>query len=249
MKDPALALCTPATRGVWIDLLCAMHELDRSGELRGTTDQLARVARCSTVDLAHALTEFQATGAADVTERSGIVTVICRRMKREYDARKSSAERVKRFRSGSRNGDVAQKLRPPSSSSTSSSTSVKSADASASACRSDPEAGSLAAGDDPIVGTFPTRDGTWSLRRSKLRQWREAYPRLEVDVVIAKARQWLLDNPHRQKTARGMTSFLGKWLRREDERRPHNSDLSDGVHVTAEQVRAELEQMEREGVT
>ena len=55
MKDPAISLCTPATRGVWIDLLCAMHELGRSGELRGTTDQIARVARCSTAELAQAL--------------------------------------------------------------------------------------------------------------------------------------------------------------------------------------------------
>jgi len=51
LKDAALARCTPATRGVWMDLLCAMHDLNRSGELRGTADQLARLARCQTVDL------------------------------------------------------------------------------------------------------------------------------------------------------------------------------------------------------
>jgi len=113
--DAKLSLCTPATRGVWIDLICAMHELDRSGELRGTTEQLARIARCSAVEMKAALTDLQATEAADVTERNGVVTVTNRRMKSEFDGRKSNASRQKRCRtSQSRNrhaksnGDVAQ---------------------------------------------------------------------------------------------------------------------------------------------
>jgi hypothetical protein len=98
LKDPALTLCTSSARGVWIDLICAMHESGRSGELRGTPDQLARVARTSTADLTQALTDLQATGAADVTERNGVVTVVNRRMKRESKERKQTALRVFRHR-------------------------------------------------------------------------------------------------------------------------------------------------------
>ena len=87
MTDPCLSLCTPATRGVWIDLLCAIHKLDRSGELCGTPEQLARIARCRTEEIADALTELRTTGTADVTERNGIVYVLSRRMKRDAKLR------------------------------------------------------------------------------------------------------------------------------------------------------------------
>lgn len=104
LKDPKLSLCTSATRGVWIDLICAMHELDRSGELRGTADQLARTARCSTVEFVQAMTDIQTTGAADVTERNGEFQVRNRRMYAESNARKSAAERQMRHRHACRNG-------------------------------------------------------------------------------------------------------------------------------------------------
>jgi hypothetical protein len=93
LKDPAVSLCSPATRGVWIDLLCAMHEAGRVGSLSGTPEQLARLARCVPSDLAQALTDIQATGAADVTERNGVVTVTNRRMAREAKERSSNALR------------------------------------------------------------------------------------------------------------------------------------------------------------
>lgn len=93
LKDPKLSLCAPATRGVWMDLLCAMHELDRVGELRGTAEQLSRAARCQPVEFAHAMTDLQATGAADVEERNGTYVVRNRRMRSDYMARKSAADR------------------------------------------------------------------------------------------------------------------------------------------------------------
>lgn len=98
LKDPALTRCNPSTRGVWIDLLSVMHELDRSGVLRGTIEEFSRFARCSTVQLTHALTDLQTTGAADVTERNGIVTLVCRKMNREYNQREANRLRVSRYR-------------------------------------------------------------------------------------------------------------------------------------------------------
>lgn len=91
LKDPALSLCRPATRGVWIDLLCAMHEYNRSGELCGTGDQLARLARCSTVELTQALTELQTLHVAEVHQRNGGWVVANRRMKREAETREKRA--------------------------------------------------------------------------------------------------------------------------------------------------------------
>lgn len=99
LKDPQLSLCTPATRGVWIDLLSAMHEAGRVGSLSGTIEQLSRLARCVPADLALALTDMQTTGAAIVTERNGVVTVLSRRLEREAKAREANALRQAKYRS------------------------------------------------------------------------------------------------------------------------------------------------------
>lgn len=124
LKDPCLSLCSPATRGIWIDALSRMHEL-RGGSLTGTPDQLARALRCSVADLQSALHELKATEAADVRYSNGMVTLINRRMAREEKARVDAALRKRRYdeRHGvthaerSSNGEVT----PPSSSSSSSS--------------------------------------------------------------------------------------------------------------------------------
>jgi hypothetical protein len=112
LRDPELSLCRPATRGVWIDLLCAIHQLDRSGELRGTTEQLARIARCRTEELADALTDLQTTGTADVRERNGIVTVTSRRMKRDANERRKWRDQKQTQRKVARENPVEFATRP-----------------------------------------------------------------------------------------------------------------------------------------
>jgi len=97
LKDPNLSMCSPHTRGIWIDLLCAMHENNRSGQVTGNIGQIARLCRCT-----------------------AIVTVINRRMKREYEKRQGVKNRVDRHRNkkcnagcnGKCNGDVTQNKRP-----------------------------------------------------------------------------------------------------------------------------------------
>lgn len=79
-----------------------MHERNRSGELRGTSDQLARLARCSTVELVAALTDLQTSNAAVVEYRNNSWTVANRRMKREADTRE------KRAGAGSKGGSHTQ---------------------------------------------------------------------------------------------------------------------------------------------
>lgn len=103
-KDIKLTACTPATRGVWIDLLCAMHDEDRTGELRGTAEWFAILARCSASEVVQALTELQTKGAADVArERNGTWFVCNRRMRKECERRKANADRQMRHRESARN--------------------------------------------------------------------------------------------------------------------------------------------------
>lgn len=111
MKDQAVSRCAPATRGIWIDLLCAMHDDARSGRLTGTAEQLARLGRCSTAEMSAALNDLQITGAADVSEgRNGSVTIINRRMYRLSQEREATRLRVAKSRSKAEgNGEVTPK--------------------------------------------------------------------------------------------------------------------------------------------
>lgn len=98
LKDQAVSRCAPATRGIWMDLLCGMHDDSRSGRLTGTADQLARLGRCSAAELVLALNDLQITGAADVTERNGLFTVINRRMYRKAQERENARLRQAKHR-------------------------------------------------------------------------------------------------------------------------------------------------------
>lgn len=116
-KDAKLSRCSTAARGVWIDLLCVMHDEDRSGELCGTADELGILARCSASEVVQALTELQAKGAAEVTkERNGMWRVCNRRMCKDAEKRKRNAERQMRHRNSSRDGPITPPITPLSES-------------------------------------------------------------------------------------------------------------------------------------
>jgi hypothetical protein len=118
MEDPKVSMLSPASRGVWFDLICAMHEAGRLGMLRGTTEQFARIARCSTAEFVQALTDFQTTEVADVTERNGVYQICNRRMSREHKEREGRTLRQSKYRSNAKSNS---KVTPFSSSSISSS--------------------------------------------------------------------------------------------------------------------------------
>lgn len=121
LKDPKLRQCCATTRGIWIDMLAAMHENDRSGVITGTVDGLARMCGCTTEEMTRALEELHDTETADVTNSHGKVTVINRRMSKEAKERKSAKYRKQKQREGEQRGEghaaVTEKSRSHSSSS------------------------------------------------------------------------------------------------------------------------------------
>lgn len=52
----------------------------------------------------------------------------------------------------------------------------------------------------------------WHLTASKLAEYRDTYPGVDVAAECRRAWQWCVDNPARRKTARGMPAFLSRWL-------------------------------------
>lgn len=92
-----LMLCSLAARGLWIEVLGAMHQAGRSGVLAGTTEQISRVCRCTASDVVTALSELRLNGVAEVEEHDGVYTIVSRRMRRESRERAQNAERQARF--------------------------------------------------------------------------------------------------------------------------------------------------------
>ncbi len=54
----------------------------------------------------------------------------------------------------------------------------------------------------------------WNLAQEKIDEYKNTYTGIDVEAELRKAGQWLLDNPSRRKTAKGMHRFLSGWLSR-----------------------------------
>lgn len=133
LSDPALGQCSPHARGIWMDMLMNMFLNDRSGQLAGTYESLARICRSTVDEMRAAIEELGTTNTADVTIGHENVTVRNRRMYRDWVERKNAAKRKRKERSqapGQRGSSgegveahnvVTEKSRPYSSSSSSSS--------------------------------------------------------------------------------------------------------------------------------
>lgn len=99
MKDPALRSCSLAARGLWIDLLCLMHESDRRGYLQHATgkpvtqEQAARMTGCSTELVSSLLQELEDSGVFSRTKNG---TVYSRRMVADEKKRAACSEAGKK---------------------------------------------------------------------------------------------------------------------------------------------------------
>jgi hypothetical protein len=67
-----------------------MHDDNRSGQLAGTPDELARLGRCTVSELLDAFHDLTLSKAARVTRYKGQITVINRRMVRESHTRENA---------------------------------------------------------------------------------------------------------------------------------------------------------------
>lgn len=121
MTDPNLSMCSPQTRGIWVDLVSSMMgQSDITGELSGTALQLARIARCTEGEMKSALAELSSTGTAgvvtchanSVTDHS-VFTVTSRRMSREHSERESARKRKRKQRIRERENEMSRQNHGP----------------------------------------------------------------------------------------------------------------------------------------
>lgn len=90
MKDPAVRAVSLEARGLWIDMLCLMHESPRRGYLchaNGkpiTNDQLARQVGASAAVVGRRIKEMEDAGVFSRTDEQ---VIYCRRMVRDEEIR------------------------------------------------------------------------------------------------------------------------------------------------------------------
>ncbi len=81
---------------------------------------------------------------------------------------------------------------------------------------------------------------------SKIEEWKEAYPAVDIEPELKKMAAWLNANPSRKKTRRGINRFINTWLSREQDKggryRGSNYNGQNGGTRTSEAARHEAEQ-------
>lgn len=75
--------------------------------------------------------------------------------------------------------------------------------------------GCISADASPSVLRVPLVDGSeHEVTQAHVDGWKPAYPGIDVEVQLQKARVWLEENPRKRKTRAGIGRFLTSWLAR-----------------------------------
>ena len=90
--------CSWSTRGIWREMLDIMVNETETGKIRGSHEEICRVVGCTKAELRSFCVENKRHRFADVTFCNKIVTIINRRMYRDFLDKKAGKERVQQFR-------------------------------------------------------------------------------------------------------------------------------------------------------
>lgn len=105
-------------------------------------------------------------------------------------------------------------------------------DADASSC-AEPGADSA-----PPVITLPLNDGSeFAVSQVQCTEWQGLYPAVDVLQQLRNMRGWLLSNPDRRKTKRGIKRFITGWLSREQDRGHRGFSATPGKSLDRDRVR------------
>lgn len=61
---------------------------------------------------------------------------------------------------------------------------------------------------------LPAKKEDYPIPPSFIQDMRECYPQIDIDRELIKMRAWLISNPNKLKTHRGMKRFINSWLSR-----------------------------------
>jgi hypothetical protein len=71
----------------------------------------------------------------------------------------------------------------------------------------------------PVIQTLPLREGgDFQVHQSLIAELEPLYPSVDVTTTIGEMKGWLIGNPTKRKTRRGVTAFITRWLQQEQEK-------------------------------
>lgn len=92
---------------------------------------------------------------------------------------------------------------------------------------------------EPPVITLTLNDGSeWPVTTEMVTEWSSLYPAVDVMQQLRNMRGWLLSNPNKRKTGRGIKAFINTWLTKEQDRPRARSGTIDNRprKLTAEEL-------------
>lgn len=75
-----------------------------------------------------------------------------------------------------------------------------------------------AAAEPPVIALPLNTGEEYSVTQEEVAGWMELYPAVDVMQCLRNMKGWLMSNPAKRKTARGITRFIITWLQKEQDR-------------------------------
>lgn len=83
-------------------------------------------------------------------------------------------------------------------------------------------------GSPPAVITLPLNDRSeYEVQEGQVKEWEALYPAVDVLQELRNMRGWLLANPEKRKTRRGVLRFVTAWLAREQDKGGTHGEVSN----------------------
>lgn len=205
----ATTMLSPATRGIWFDILNAMWQMDRVEKITGTLAEIARAGRCDAVQMRTAIDELSTFHVADVTERNGVVTLVCRRFKKANYERLRVRDSVKKSRC---NGNVTPYITEDRRQNNKTETDVS--------VSPEPEKSGSPGTEkaEKIYFDYSGDARIHGITEQQLSLWKENFPAIDVEMELKSASAWLDANRKNRKS--DLKRFLAAWLNRAQDRAP-----------------------------
>jgi hypothetical protein len=192
-----------------MEMLCIMHEAEPYGSLRinGKNISDRQLASLAGGEIDGLLTELEDAG---VFSRDDDGAIVSRRMQR--DKVKADTDKANGKRGG--NPGLRNRVNPPvnrqdKAQKPEARSQIEDIGANAPISPEPAKAAPAA-----VIGLPTVSDGDYPVSESDIAEWTSAFPAVDVPQQLAVARQWLIANPTRRKTKRGMRKFIVSWLDR-----------------------------------
>lgn len=224
LKDPELRFCSIFARGLLVDLLCYMFEAKEQGYLtwadgsaRSDREIVDAISGGSTEEKLSALHELLKKGVLSRDSRGAVYSRRLSKLKEVSEARRKS---------GSKGGSKTQanlkqianqttKQKRGVTDTVSDSVSVSDSDLDTKKKDSSEPPRASEPVDTSITFSCVGKDpGPWNPPLKLIQVFRDAYPHHDVVGELRKAVAWIVANPGKRKTKKGMPAFLNRWMER-----------------------------------